>query len=223
MKKIYALLISSLILMNNFYADSGIYLGATASINYLNGKHSFGTPNGDGESPVKSIGFAPSISAGYISFSSNQTYFGGEISYTFKNHKKDAALTPKDLAQEGKAGISHKSTMQAKGYFGIMLNPRVGVHALLAFERGSINIDYKGLTFGTSSTEKYKKKYKTIIPGLGAIYRFNKSLFASVNYNFVPYKKIEIRKIDETINGAKRAYSYKPSEHRLLLTISYKF
>ena len=223
MKNFFVLYFLGMFLVNNCHSDSGIYVSGTINANYLNGKHDFGSEKADGESPVKSFGFAPSVGAGYISFSGNKTYFGLEGSYTFKNQKKDVALTPKDFPQEGKGQISHKSSMQAKGYFGIMLNPRVGVHASLAFEKGNININYRELKFGTSTTEKYKKSYKVIIPGLGAIYRFNEKLFTSLNYNFIPYKKIKIRDINEKINGANRSYSYKPSEHRLIISISYKF
>jgi opacity protein-like surface antigen len=220
---LYAGFLISAASLVSFSNEGGFYLSAEAGVHYLNGEHTFAAPTGEGKETVKKVAFAPHIGGGYIYLMANRTYVGADIHYLFQNSKKDINLTPKDFPSQGKATLNHKSSFQGRAYFGMMLNPRVGAHVSLALEKGKIEATYKNLTYGTQSKEKYSKNYTNIIPGLGVMYRFNQKLFAHVNYQYVPFKKITFRSLDTTVNGAQRGCAYKPNEHRLTMGLLYKF
>lgn len=214
----------AILLCSSGYGDiGGFYIGGHVGGAVLTGEHQYTSTAGAGKQKVKAFGMAMGAHGGYIYEMANRSFMGGEVYYSITTPSGKINIGVKDGPVEGKATLNHKKSMGAKAKFGMSMNPKVFVFASLGYESATFELKYDQLTYGTKKPETYSKSVTALIPGLGGVYRMTPKLWVGAEYGFATYGKIEPRKDTSAVNGTQRGYAFRPTEHRLVVTVSYKF
>jgi opacity protein-like surface antigen len=208
---------------------AGIYLGVQVDGDLLKGDHLYDnadvTPVVQGASAVKAMGAVYGGQLGYFySPIGARTFFFGEVlGLTGSATQQKDLITTASSTKDGLFSVSRKMTMGAALGGGIFINPLVGFYAKLGYEQTAFNFSYTQLKYGTNAAESFSKKSSGINFGGGLIYKMTESIFINAEYTYSTGKKMRLRATDSAINGAKRGYSFTPTEHRLMLKLSYMF
>ena len=207
---------------------AGIYLGAQVGGDLLKGDHVYENANVSpvvqGVSPVKAMGAVYGAHLGYFyNPIGARTFFFGELLGLMGAAKQQKDLSVTGGTKEGLFSVSRKMTVGAAAGGGVFINPMVGFYGKIGYEQTAFDFSYTQLTYGTNTSESFSKKSAGVNFGGGLLYKATESVFLGAEYTYAMGKKIRIRSSDSAINGARRGYSFKPGEHRLMLKVSYMF
>ncbi len=208
---------------------AGIYLGVQAGGDMLTGDHVYDNPasnssTNQGISTMRAIGGVYGGHLGYFySPVGGRVFFFGEALGLTGSAKQQKDLAIIGSTKEGTFSVSRKMTLGAAGGGGIFVNPMVGFYVKLGYEQTKFDFSYTQLTYGTNTSESFSKKSTGVNFGGGLLYKMTNSIFINGEYTYATGKKMRVRSSDDAINGARRGYSFTPSEHRLMLKLSYMF
>jgi opacity protein-like surface antigen len=227
-KKILLTVVTTLASLSSVSATAltGFYLGGNLGGALLRGTHRYTKVGvGEGNTQLNAFGLTYGIHAGYImELGNSRNIVGVEAAYLRTTVKPAKNLFVQGGPVDGRFRIQHIGSMIFSVLIGKMLNPKVAIYGKIGYEIGKFQFDYTSLTFGTQPNATYKKTAQTIVPGIGGSYAFSQHFLIGVEYNFAGFfKKIIPRPSNQVINGAQVGYSFKPSEHRLMVKLSYKF
>jgi hypothetical protein len=205
---------------------TGFYAGGSIGAAMLQGTHQYsnGTSAPAGKQKVSGLGYLAGGNLGYIrQMGDSKLVLGGEAFATMAgpNAKKDLQIP--DGSIEGKVNISQKMFFGAAIIVGAVMNPKVMMYTKLAYEMDKFELKYTNLTYGTVPAEKFTKSVRGIVPSLGGLCKVSNSLLVGAEYSYALIGKLEPRKDSTVINGAKRGYSYTPTEHRVVAKVVYLF
>ena len=205
---------------------TGFYAGGSLGAAMLQGTHQYtnGTSAPAGKQKVNALGYLVAANLGYIrQMGDSKLVLGGEAfgGMVSPSAKKDLQMPNGSI--EGTVNIRHKMFMGAAVIVGAVMNPKVMVYGKLAYEMNKFELQYKSLTYGTVTSEKFTKSVRGIVPSLGALYKVSNSLLVGGEYSYSLIGKLDPRKDKTVINGAQRGYSYSPVEHRIVAKVAYLF
>lgn len=201
-------------------AYTGFYLGGNLGGNWLRGNHSLTTNGGTPDvKRISKISFLGGLHIGYTTEISDKIIIGAEIAGLLITGGQNRILN-NGPANIGTVEIKHKRSINAGIILGKLLNPRVLIYTKFGADFGNFEVRYRKTTLFPVSSKKYNKI--AVTPALGIKYAFNQHFMVGGEYQYLgTYPKIV--PIDTTVGGNTFYASYKPTAHRLTLSMSYMF
>lgn len=201
------------------FAFSGFYAGGNLGINWLRGNHKFMFAGRFDDKRISKVGAVLGIHGGYTTeIGSSKTLVGGELAFLKTTGRQSHNLQIAGGASQGRVSVQNGYSIALSAILGKLLNPKVMMYAKVGLDYAGFEMKYSGLTFPTVASQSFKKQAVSVLPGAGIKYAFTPNIVVGGEYQFLgTYKKFVPR------NDGTAAYSFKPSVHRLMASVSYYF
>lgn len=193
----------------------GLYIGAQVGGSKASGNHEFRTPGNQDKESLKAIGGLGGIVAGYVQeIGTSRMVVGGEV-YFNGHFSSDKIKLKTGGVIRGDGTVKHTSSMGAAVMGGMLINPKLLGYARIGFESAKFSFNY------TNPADDVSKSTTAIVPGAGASWQYSERVCIGGEYQYASFKKITPRNIGD--KGIQRGFTVKPTEHRVLVKLTYNF
>ena len=206
-------------------ASSGFYLGAQAGGALMRGDVNYTDKNlqQDTVGHARVMGAAFGAHLGYIYQLNGHMFVLGEGYFIKESGKsKSLDLTFQSSTTKGTFTVQPKSNYGAALGVGAFMNPIIGFYAKVGFESKGLTTTYT--LPNQSPASGAKKSAWSISPGVGIICRLTSAIALSPEYTYVIGKKYKVLPQTTNTDGTySKSINFTPTEHRLMLKLSYMF
>lgn len=200
---------------------SGIYFGGHLGANWFKADHHFNVSGSDDNKSLSKYGVLAGIHGGYAyEFTGSKSTLGFEVGYHLMSGKPQIVLS-QNATSVGTARIQQKNGVYLAATLGKLINPKVFVYTKAGVDYSRFDYKYTTSLLPGGSLSGQKSRFSPAA-GMGFKYSITQSIVAGIDYMYSGFYK-KITPFQDSVGGNDVRLSFKPTSHRLYLTVSYHF